>query len=169
MLDLVDLLTRQEMEDLINHNNDMRNTIIKSISLFFISSILPNVHRFLNNEHKMIMLKPFYIQVDKGISLAWYLKDIGELISFTLLSWVVCIILKAIEKYLRKERVMEYERMIVFIKLWREIFYVIFISSVLDFGHYMVAFKRAEWFFLIQTFIFFLMSCYYIFKSFYRR
>lgn len=147
----------------------MKSTIIKTIILFGISSILPNVHRFLNNSDKMIMIKPFYNQPKEEISLAWYLKDTGDLISFTLIVWVVCIILNSVERYLKRENVSEYNRMSVFIKLWQEIFWVIFFSSILDFGHYLISFKRAEWFFLIQTFLFFSMSCYYIFKSFYKK
>jgi len=163
-----DLLTHQTAEGLANHKN-MKSTIIKTVILFGISSILPNVHRFLNNTDKMIMIKPFHNQPKEQISLAWYLKDTGELISFTLIIWVVCIILGAVENYLKKERAIEYGRMMVFVKLWQEIFFIIFISSILDFAHYLIAFKRAEWFFLTQTFVFFLMSCYYIFKSFYKR
>lgn len=117
----------------------------------------------------MIMLNPFYGQPNEKISLAWYMKDIGELISFSLIILVVCIILNFVKSYLIKEKVSEYYRMRIFLKLWQEIFWIIFVSSILDFGHYMLAFKHAEWFFLSQTLAFFGMSCFYIFKSFYRR
>jgi len=62
-----DLLTHQTAEGLANHKN-MKSTIIKTVILFGISSILPNVHRFLNNTDKINYLKSLNIDLN-GIDL----------------------------------------------------------------------------------------------------
>jgi len=137
----------------------MKKYAISTFTLLFISFLLPNVYRIYNNG-PIKMIKPFLLSSEE-ISIAWYLKDCGELLSFTSLVLVVCLLLNLIEK-----KVEEPYEVVFFINLWQVVFWVIFYSSILDFTHYIIAFKQIQWFFLIQSGLFLLISCNTICKAY---
>lgn len=137
----------------------MKKYAISTFTLLFISFLSPNVYRIYNNS-SIKMVRPFLLSKEE-ISIAWYLKDCGELLSFTCLVLVVCLLLNLIEK-----KVEEPYEVIFFINLWQVVFWVIFYSSILDLAHYVMAFKQIQWFFLIQSGLFLLISCNTICKAY---
>lgn len=142
----------------------MKKYAISTFTLLFFSFLLPNVYRMYNNG-EIKTIHPFFLSNEK-ISLAWYLKDCGDLISFSMIVLVVCLLLNLIEKYLKSDHWTGNLEITNFVNLWQLVFWIIFFSSVLDFVHYLIAFKQIQWFFLIQSGLFLIVSCHYICKAY---
>lgn len=141
----------------------MKKSVKTTLILFFLSVFVNTIHRAFNSQE---LIYPFIYEKEIPISIAWYTKHICELVSFTLIMLCVCYILKPVEKHLMEVKWVGHNALLVFVKVWHRIFWVVVIISLLDLVHYIISFRQTEWFFLIQNGIFFLMTAYYLFKAY---
>jgi len=142
----------------------MRKATIRSLTLFFLSVIVNNLHRGWQSNTP---IHPFFIG-DTAISIGWYTKMLCEMLSFSLLMLCVCAILKPVEKHFETVQWVGHNALFIFVKVWHRIFWVVVVISGLDIFHFLLSFRQTEWFFLIQNGVFFLMTSYYLYKA-YRR
>lgn len=140
----------------------MKKQTIISVSLFLLAALLPNVHRMLNNEH-IYKFHPFPFS-NMEISLQWYVKDLGDLFSYSLVMLLVLFLLRVVEKHLEGEQWKGHDKILSFIKVWERVFNITFIISIFDIAHYLLSFKQTEWLYLVMNGIFWIMTCYYLFK-----
>jgi len=133
-----------------------------SIALFCIACFAPQVYRTFNSNP--VMIHPFYFMPETAISVAWYLKDIGEMISYSVIMFIVTLVLKPIESHLEDVKWSGHLGLLSFVKLWHRFFFVIFVISVFDLGHYVLAFKQSEVFFLVLNGFFVVLTGRYAYK-----
>lgn len=141
----------------------MKKAVIKSLALFFFSIVCQSIYRGFSSD---AMIKPFPWATDTAISIAWYAKDLCDLFSFAALMLCVVYIFKPIEKHLAASQWIGHNAMLVFVKMWHRIFFVVAVTGGLDIIHYLLSFKQTHWFFLVQNAIFFIMTFYYLFKAY---
>lgn len=142
----------------------MKKSVKTTLILFFLSVFVNTIHRAWQSDTTII--HPFIYEKGIAISVAWYTKHICELLSYTLFVLCVCYILKPVEHHLQDVKWVGHNALLVFVKVWHRIFWVVVITSCLDITHYLLSFRQTEWFFLIQNLIFFLMTGYYFFKAY---
>lgn len=142
----------------------MKKSVKTTLILFFLSVFVNTIHRVWQSD--TTMLYPFFYKKDIAIPISWYSKHICELLSFTLIMLCVCYILKPVEHHLKEVKWVGHNALLVFVKVWHRIFWVVVIISLLDLLQYIISFRQTEWFFLIQNAIFFLMTGYYLFKAY---
>lgn len=146
----------------------MKKYTIRTISTLIIGWVLPHIHRLWNNK-PIEKITPFLFGKGKDgkpikISVEWYVKDIGDLLSFSLLMLTVVMILIPVIDHLKKVQWHGHNQLLIFVTLWYRLFLVILVSSIFDFIHYMVAFRQIEWYFLILNGGYVIMSTYFIQK-----
>lgn len=136
---------------------------IRTIVTLVISWILPQIHRIYNNfPIKIIHPFPYAKQVE--ISTQWYVKDLGDLSSFSLLMVMVYMVLIPVRNHLKEAQWVGHNRLLNFVTLWHRLFLIIIIASIFDIVHYILAFRQLEWYFLILNGGYLVMSLYYIQK-----
>lgn len=144
----------------------MKNHVIFTLTLFFLSIVLNSVYRAFPSDE---IIHPFFLNKSIPISIAWYAKHLSELFSFSMLMWCFCRILTPIEKHLEDSIWIGKNGLYVFVKMWHRVLWVVAITSVFDIVHYVISFRQFQLFFLIQNTIFFVVSIHFIFKAYYRR
>lgn len=147
----------------------MKKAAFRSVITFFIGCILPQIHRAF--ARPIVRINPFHYGVDRDgkeliIFLQWYVKDIGEALSFTAMMMTICFILKPIEKHLKEAKWVGHNSMMIFVKMWYRVFTVVIVISILDLIHYLLSYRHSEWFFLISNGIFLFFTVYYIYKAY---
>jgi hypothetical protein len=141
----------------------MKKNVYTTLLLLFFSIFVNSLNRAFNSGE---IIYPYSLEPTIPISIAWYAKHVCELISFSLLMLCVCFILRPVEKHLSEVKWVGHNAIFVFVKVWHRIFWVIFFTSILDTINYLISFKQAEWFFLIQNGLFLIMTSYYLYKAF---
>lgn len=141
----------------------MKKSVKTTLILFFLSVFINTLHRAFNSQE---LIYPFWYEKEIAISVAWHTKHICELLSFTLMMLCVCYVLKPVEHHLQDVKWVGHNALLVFVKVWHRIFWVVVVISLLDLLHYIISFRQTEWFFLIQNGIFFIMTGYYLFKAY---
>lgn len=143
----------------------MKRFVKITLWLLAVSCILPHIHRAFNSVAGDI-IHPFYFDKEVEISIGWYVKDIGDLLSYSLQMLMICYILIPVKKHF--EEVLEdgksFSKLLIFVTMWLRLFQTIFVTSVFDFLHYMIAFKHIQIYFLTLNGVYFLFSIYIIRK-----
>lgn len=140
----------------------MKRYALTSIILLFISVLVGQVDRAYNS---VSAIKPFLIS-DYETTIGWYTDYLCDLCSFSFLMAAVIVILKPISVHFFTEEIHSW--LYGFVKMWHRVFWVIFVTSLLDIVHFIIAARQIEWFFLAQNGIFLLMTGFFIYKL-YRR
>ncbi len=148
----------------------MKKGSIYIIIIFFVSLLIPQIHRICSN-HSIILLHPFPFGFDsKGlpisISLQWYLKEIGEILGTTGLFLCVCVVLKPVENHLKEVKWIGHNGLLIFVTMWRRIFYIVTAGYVFDLIHYLTSYRHSESFFLITNAVFLFWTGWYIYKAY---
>lgn len=146
----------------------MKKYTIRTVATLIVSWVLPHVHRLWNNM-PIEKITPFYFGRGKTgkpleISVQWYVKDIGDLLSFSLLMLTVVMILFPVIKHLKEVKWVGHNQLLIFVTLWHRLFLIVLVSSVFDLIHYLIAFRQVEWYFLILNGGYVVMSIYFIQK-----
>lgn len=141
----------------------MKKDVKITLILFALSVFMNNLNRAFTSSE---IINPYPLMPDIKISVAWYAKHISELISFSLLMLCVCCILKPVKQHLKSVIWLGHNTLLTFVSVWHRIFMIVFLVSILDLIHYFIAFRRIEWFFLVQNGLFFLLTIFYLFKAF---
>lgn len=140
----------------------------KTVFLFFLSIIIASAHRVFNASHTE-MFNPFIAKPDIPISKHWYYLFLGELLSYSCVWLCVCFAIKPVKMHMQDMPWVGKNPYLVFISVWYNIFWVCFFASLLDTVHFLIGFKRIEWWFLVQTSGFLLISIFFICKSYYHK
>lgn len=111
---------------------------------------------------------PYFFRHDIVTSIGWYWDYLGDLISFSLLMYCVVLVLKPVYIHFRDTPVQAHTGLFIFTKLWHRIFLVIFVTSILDIIHYVLAARQIQQFFLIQNAVYLIMTGYFIFKAYHK-
>lgn len=146
----------------------MKKYTIRTVVTLSLSWVIPMLYRLWNNS-PIEYIHPFLYGTGKDgnplrISIQWYVKDIGELISYSLVMLTVCMILIPVIKHLQEVKWVGHNGLLIFVTVWQRLFQIIFWASVFDLIHYIIAFRQIEIYFLILNGFYFLLSFYYLFK-----
>jgi hypothetical protein len=141
----------------------MKKYAILTISFLFASIFVNNSYRIFQSTG---IIYPFPYRSEINISLAWYTKILADHVSFTLLMTCIIYVLKPIILYIEKSEWIGKNPMLIFVRLWHRIFCIVFIVSIADIFHYLLAFKQSQIFFLVQNAIFIILTSYYLFKAY---
>lgn len=145
----------------------MKKSVRITLILFALAVFSSYAHRIFNNSHS-VMFNPFYFAKKVEISKHWYYLFLGERISYCIVwVWVVYTIIP-LRKHLEDIKWSGINPYLVFAKFWHRISRLVFLCSIIDLIHYVVAFNTVEYWFLIQTFLFIGASVFYLFKSYYK-
>lgn len=136
----------------------MKKYAISSVVLLFLSVLAGQFDRAFNSTDAV---RPFML-IDAETSLGWYTDYLCDLISFSLLMYAVIVILKPIKLHFLEDEKRNW--LYGFVKMWHRVFWVIFITSLLDIVHFVIAARQFDKFFLIQNGLFLIMTGYFIYK-----
>lgn len=140
-----------------------RKYVISSISLLMLSVAANNVDRFF---YSIKAVKPYPLRKSIETSVGWYWDYLGDLSSFAFLMLAVVLILQPVYYHFKALSTNTYQHLYVFTKMWHRVFWVIFVTSILDIIHYVLAARQIEQFFLIENGIFLFMTGYFIYKAY---
>lgn len=101
-------------------------------------------------------------------SKAWYWDMLFDLVSFSLIMCCIVVVLDVVSIHFTDFKKHGYYELYVFTWMWHRVFWVIAITSALDIIHFMLAARQWEWYFLVQNALFLIISCYFIFKAFWK-
>ena len=148
----------------------MKRFVKITLWLLALSCLLPHVHRAFNSIGERV-ITPFYFDKSLEISIGWYVKDIGDLLSYSLQMLMVCYILIPVKNHF--EEVVEdgknFNKLLIFVTMWLRLFQTIFVTSLFDLLHYIIAFKHIQIYFLTLNGIYFFVSVYFIRKIIWKR
>jgi hypothetical protein len=148
----------------------IKKYVISSISLLMLSVFTNNVDRVFRSNEAVApfpLYQPTVLDKVRGItSVGWYWDYLGDLFSFAFLMLAIVLILQPIYYHFKLLSGNTYSHLYVFTKMWHRVFWVIFVTSVLDIIHYVLAARQFEKFFLIQNGIFLIMTAYFIYKAY---
>jgi hypothetical protein len=139
-----------------------KKTTIRPIVLLLLSVFTGQVDRMFNSP-RAINPFPYYNQ---PTSLGWYTDYLGDLCSFSILMYCVISILSPLAMYFKWKNDFTHHSLFIFSMLWIRLFQVVFITSLLDIVHFVLAARQWELFFLIQNGIYLLMTGYLIYKAY---
>lgn len=137
-----------------------RKYIISSISLLMLSVASNNIDRAFNSP---VATRPYPLRPVIETSVGWYWDYLGDLCSFSFLMLAVVLILHPVYYHFKE---IQHAPLYVFTKMWHRVFWVIFVTSVLDVLHYVLAARQIEQYFLIQNGVFLIMTGYFIYKAY---
>ena len=141
----------------------MKKYILSSIALLMLSVFANNVDRIF---YSPAAVHPYPLKPAIVTSVGWYWDYLGDLISFSFLMLAVVLILQPVYYHFRHLSKNSYQHLFVFTKMWHRVFWVIFVTSILDILHYVLAARQFEYFFLVQNAVFLLMTGYFIYKAY---
>lgn len=142
-----------------------RKHIKQSLLLFAMACLLPNLHRgFAIFGQNRLTLFPYAQQ--EAISVQWYVKMLGGMLSFSCTMFLITTILGPVQRHLQGAKWIGHNSLLAFVVMWRRIFIVVAATSLVDAIHFILAFQRFEWLFLLQNGLFFLLTFIMIYKAF---
>jgi hypothetical protein len=140
----------------------MKKSAFLSVSLLMLSVFAGQMDRVFVNSQKAIS----FLLYDGATSLSWYADYLGDLLSFSLFMLCIITVMKPI--YVHFERLQDtvHHRLYVFTRLWYRLFNVIFIISVIDVFHFILAARQSEIIFLSQNILFLLLTIGLTYKAY---
>lgn len=139
-----------------------RKSTILPIVLLFLSVLTGQLDRMFNST-KAINPFPYY---GHPTTLGWYTDYLGDLCSFSILMYCVVSILDPLSKYFKSKEDTAHRSLFIFSMLWITLFKVIFITSLLDVLHFVLAARQWDLFFLVQNGVYLLMTGFLIYKAY---
>jgi len=141
----------------------MKKSIRITVVLFALAFLLPNLHRAFSG-YGVERVQMFLLS-NEVISVQWYVKMLCQHISFLCTMLLVCSILKPVARHIGQAPWVGHNAVQEFVVMWWWVFAIISATAAIDVIHFIIAFQRIEWLFLLQNFLFLLLASYKIYYT----
>lgn len=137
---------------------------ILPIVLLLISVVAGQMDRWYNSP-KAISPFPFY---NHPTSLGWYTNYLGSLCSFSIFALCLIVVQQTLRNYFYSIKDTAHYNLFNFSNLWLRLFKVVFLTSLLDIIHFLLAARQWQIFFLIQSGGYLIATAVLIYKTYKR-
>lgn len=139
---------------------------IFTVTMFCLSFMLPHLHRaFAGHGTQRLQLFPLN---DEAVSVQWYVKFIGEQVSYIMLLLLCCRVMIVAARHIANSPWNGRNITLDFVHMWVYVTGIVVVFSAIDLVHYLLAFRRIEWLFLAQNGLFVLLATLKIYATFKR-